>query len=50
MKINENSQYVVIHGKRLLRSNKMLVLDRESGEVIEQYGVGLVDRLSGGRL
>jgi len=47
MKINENSQYVVIHGKRLLRSNKMLVLDRESGEVIEQYGVGLVDRLSG---
>jgi len=25
----------------------MLVLDRESGEVIEQYGVGLVDRLSG---
>jgi len=24
MKINENSQYVVIHGKRLLRSNKML--------------------------
>jgi hypothetical protein len=50
MEINSNTAYVVVYGKRLLRSNQILVLDRETGDVIKQESVGLLARLSGGRL
>jgi hypothetical protein len=50
MKIGINSAYVIVHGKRLLRSNEVIVLERGTGDIIEQYRTGLLARLSGGRL
>jgi hypothetical protein len=50
MEINSNAAYVVVRGKRLLRSNQIVVLDRKTGDVIEQESVGLLAKLSGGRL
>jgi hypothetical protein len=50
MQISINSSYVVVHGKRLMRSNELIVLERDTGEIIEQYRTGLLARLSGGRL
>jgi hypothetical protein len=50
MKINLNDAYVVLRGTRLLRSDQIVVLDRETGEILEQHGVGLMARLSGGWL
>lgn len=50
MDINANTAYVVVHGKRLLRSNEILVLNRDTSEIIERHSVGLIARLTGGRL
>jgi len=50
MRIGTNPSYVVVHGKRLMRSNEIVVLERDTGEIIEQYRTGLLARLSGGRL
>jgi hypothetical protein len=50
MRISTNSAYVVIHGKRLVRSDEIIVLGRDTGDIIEQYRTGLLARLSGGRL
>jgi hypothetical protein len=50
MEINANEAHVVVRGKRLLRSDQILVFDRETGEIIKQESVGLLARLSGGRL
>jgi hypothetical protein len=50
MQINSNTAYVVVYGKRLLRSNQIIVIDRETGDIIQQDSTGLVARLSGGLL
>ncbi|MFD1600487.1 hypothetical protein [Halobellus rarus] len=50
MEISTNPAYVVVHGKRLVRSNETIVLERDTGDIIEQYRTGLLARLSGGRL
>jgi hypothetical protein len=50
MQISTNSSYVVVYGKRFMRSNEIIVLERDTGEIIEQYRTGLLARLSGGRL
>lgn len=50
MRIGTNPAYVVVHGKRLVRSNEIVVLERDTGDIVEQYRTGLLARLSGGRL
>ncbi|MDS0284066.1 hypothetical protein [Haloarcula onubensis] len=50
MLISINSSYVVVYGKRLVRSNEIVVLERDTGDIVEQYRTGLLARLSGGRL
>jgi hypothetical protein len=50
IEIGYNPSFVVVHGKRLVRSNEIIVLERETGDVVEQYRTGLLARLSGGRL
>jgi hypothetical protein len=42
-----NSQYTILYGKRRLRSNQVVVVDRETGEKIHQRKVGLIERLAG---
>jgi len=46
--INSNSQYIIVHGKRLLGSNEIIVIKRGSGDILERYGVGWIARLTGG--
>lgn len=47
IRYGENNQFAVIHGKRLIGSNEIIVIDRDDHSIVERYGVGLVARLTG---
>jgi hypothetical protein len=42
-----NERYLVIYSKALLRSNEVIVVDRETDEVVNRRAVGFVARLKG---
>ena len=41
-----NPQYIVVHGRRLLGRNEVIVVDRDSREVVERYGTGVIGRIT----
>lgn len=50
MKIGANDMYVVVLGKRLIRSNEVIILDRDTTETVARYSVGILTQLSRGWL
>lgn len=47
VRVGTNRSYRVVYGKRLLKSNRLVVVDRETGEEVLRRKVGLLARLKG---
>jgi hypothetical protein len=43
----ENHEYLVVYGKRLIRSNQLVVVDRRTDTEVTRRTIGVVDRLRG---
>ncbi|WP_256301673.1 hypothetical protein [Haloarchaeobius salinus] len=45
-----NSRYVVARQSHLLRSDEIIVVSRESESVVERHKIGMLAKITGGRL
>lgn len=41
----KNEKYLIVYGKRLLSSNQLVVLERETNSELDRYKIGLIARL-----